>query len=124
MFRYLATIVLLFAFALQVFNRSVIVLDYYANTASFAKACENKARPLLHCNGKCQMMKKLKEEEKKEQQNPERRSGSKEEVVSSKSFFTPFLHQRAGEKKVYSVYHSIFAPRKSLADIFRPPAYV
>ena len=60
MIRQVAAIFLLFSFALQVFNRSIIVLDYFANTASFAKNCENKARPMLHCNGKCQLMKKIK----------------------------------------------------------------
>jgi hypothetical protein len=87
MFRQFAVIFLLIAFSGQVFNRTVIVLDYYTNTASFARNCENKAQPIMHCKGKCQMMKKLKEEEKKEQQVPERMA-VKNEVVSSKSFFT------------------------------------
>ncbi len=43
---------------------------------------------MLHCNGKCQMMKKIRAEEKKEQESQERKMGSKVEVLSSKSFFT------------------------------------
>ena len=42
----------------------------------------------MHCNGKCQVMKKIQEEEKKEQGDQERKMGSKVEVLSSKSFYT------------------------------------
>lgn len=41
----------------------------------------------MHCNGKCQMMKKMQEEEKKDQQVPERKFENKIDVLSSKSFF-------------------------------------
>jgi hypothetical protein len=67
MIRYLTVLVLLAAFAAQTFNQAVIVLEYYINTTSFAKNCENKARAELHCEGKCQMLKKINEEK---QSNP------------------------------------------------------
>jgi len=124
MIRQVAAIFLLFSFALQVFNRSIIVLDYFANTASFAKNCENKARPMLHCNGKCQMMKKLKEEEKSDQQNPEHKSENKNEIVSSKSFFTTVSAKKASLPKVFIAYHSTLFPQPSAADVFHPPAVV
>ena len=81
MLKQIATFLLLTAFAVQTFNRAVIVFNYYTNTASFAKNCENKAKPMLHCNGRCQMLKKLKQEENKDKQNPERRSENKDEVL-------------------------------------------
>lgn len=87
MFRIGATILLLTAFIAQVFTGQLIRLDYIVNTNSYAKNCENKARPKLHCNGKCQMMKKLKEAEKKEQETPERKYENKEQVLSSRSFY-------------------------------------
>ena len=83
----LTAIFLIVAFTVQTFSSGFVVLDYYSNTASFAQNCENKARPKMHCNGKCQMMKKLKQEEKQDQQNPERKSENKIGVLSSKSFF-------------------------------------
>jgi hypothetical protein len=86
-FKQIAAILLLLAFAIQTFSGGFVVLNYYTNTAAFAKNCINKARPKMHCNGKCQMMKKLKEEEKKDQQLPERKVENKIEVLSSKSFF-------------------------------------
>jgi hypothetical protein len=87
MTRYIAAILLIVAFAIQTFKGGFVIFDYYSNTAAFAKNCINKAKPKLHCNGKCQMMKKMQEEEKKDQQVPERKFENKIEVVSSKSFF-------------------------------------
>lgn len=55
------------------FCYDIVIVDYYNNTASYAINCINKARPKLECNGKCQLMKKLKEVEKKEQENSERK---------------------------------------------------
>jgi len=88
MLKKLAAVVLLFAFVTQAFSGGFVLVNYYTNTAAFAKNCENKAKPKMHCNGKCQMMKKMQQEEKQDQQNPERKSVTKIEVLSSKSFFT------------------------------------
>lgn len=100
-----------------------IIADYYTNTEKYAANCENKARPKMHCNGKCQMMKKLKQEEKKDQENPERKSENKNEVLlSSKSFFAslvlPVL-QLNPEIKYPGQSNSISIDRS--LDIFHPP---
>ena len=87
MFKKLTATVLLLAFVSQTFAGPFIMLDYFMNTAAYAKNCINKARPKMHCNGKCQAMKKIQEEEKKEQQNEERKAAAKTSVLSSKSFF-------------------------------------
>lgn len=87
MFKKIAASLLLLCFMAQTFSRAAIVGSYYVNTASYAKNCINKAKPKLHCNGRCQMMKKLKQEEKKDAQNPERRNNGSDEVLSSKSHF-------------------------------------
>ncbi len=43
---------------------------------------------MLHCDGKCQLMKKIQESEKKNQQQaPELKLASKAEVLSSRSSF-------------------------------------
>ncbi len=66
----LSVVLLLIAFVTQSFNRFLIVGDYYIQTENYTARCENKAAPQLHCNGKCQMMKKLQKEEEKDHQNP------------------------------------------------------
>jgi hypothetical protein len=124
MFRYFTALLLLAAFGAQTFEKAVIVLDYYANTASFAKNCENKAIPKMHCNGKCQMMKKLKEEEKKERQNPERKSENKNQTISSRSFFaTLSLHTPAFLPAGTSQYAPTHPIDRAYA-IFHPPTLV
>jgi len=81
----ISSLILLLAFSFQCFNKAFIVVDYYSNTAQYAKACINKSRPKLHCNGRCAMMRKLKADEKKDADNPERKQENKNET------FSPFL---------------------------------
>lgn len=88
MFKKITASLLLLAFVSQTFAGPFVMLDYFLNTSAYAKNCINKARPKMHCNGKCQAMKKIQEEEKKEQQNEERKAEAKiQQVLSSKSFF-------------------------------------
>lgn len=87
LFKIAATILLIFSFAVQTFRGGFVMINYYTNTAVFAKKCINKAKPKLHCNGKCQMMKQMQEEEENDRQAPERKLDYKIEVLSSRSFF-------------------------------------
>jgi hypothetical protein len=114
-------IIFLLAFAWQTFSKAFIVVDYFTNTTAFAKNCENKKRPSLHCNGKCQLMKKLEKEEKKDQQNPDRKGEHKNEVLSTRSFFTtsatPALsltpsvsYEIKADKRIVKMAYSIFHP--------------
>jgi len=97
--------------------------DYYTNTSKYSKNCENKAKPKMHCNGKCQMMKKLQHEEKKDQENPERKSENKNEsVLSTKSFFATIPTQYLIDSKSKKISPS--SDGKSIDrcfDIFHPP---
>ena len=120
MLKNFGALLLLFALLTQTFHKAVIVSGYYANTADYAKNCINKAKPQLHCNGKCQMMKKLKQEDKKDQQNPERRSSSKDEVLSSKSFFASIDTRVLIASFVFDGF-SAGKPVKIAATFFHPP---
>ena len=93
---------------------------YYTDTGAYAQNCINKAKPQLHCNGKCQLMKKLKQEEKKDAQNPERRSNGKDEVLSSKSFFASVNNIIALKVNVHPLYHSGI-PVDRAETFFHPP---
>ena len=85
----IAALFLLIAFAAQVFCRGIVILNFYINQFSIAaQQCENRYRPMLHCNGKCQLAKKLKQQEKRNEQNPECKLANKNEIVSSRSFFS------------------------------------
>lgn len=77
----------------------------------------------MHCNGKCQMMKKLQQEEKKDQENPERKAENKNEIIlSTKSFFANVPTQYLIDSKSKKLLPS--SDGKSIDrsfDIFHPP---
>ncbi|RZS72247.1 hypothetical protein EV199_4163 [Pseudobacter ginsenosidimutans] len=88
MFKQFTAILLLFAITVQTFHKAIIVIDFYRNQEYIAKnLCENRFRPMLHCDGHCLLAKKLQQAEKKEQRNPDLKGENKQEVVSSKSFY-------------------------------------
>ncbi len=124
MFLRLVAIVLLVAFAMQTFQKNMIVLDYFANTEAFAQNCENKARPVLKCKGKCQMLKKLQAEEKKEQKNPEHKGENK---ASTPNTLPPLPLQAA---LAMEAINTIYPPFPVIAEcdqsypILHPPALV
>ncbi len=61
---------MLISIALSVFAQGVVVLHYYINKAYIAKnLCENRSRPMLHCDGKCVLAKKLAAQEKEQQES-------------------------------------------------------
>lgn len=121
MFKRIAAILLLLAFSAQTFSSPFVMLDYYVNTAAYAKNCVNKARPKMHCNGKCQMMKKLQEEEKKEQQNNERGSEYKvQQVLSSRSFYNLLVIPSRTSFKLVP-HGNTFLPAQRHNAIFHPP---
>jgi hypothetical protein len=87
--------------------------------------CINRAKPKLHCNGKCQLMKKLKQVEKEEQKQLPQGLKEKLEVIyiqeiTSFKFSTDFsaseekLKYNHSNSQVYSKYH---------LDIFHPPQF-
>lgn len=68
--KYIHTIVafvVIAVFLLQVITKFAIVVNYALNKEYIAKTlCENKAKPKMHCNGKCHLKKQLEKQEKKE----------------------------------------------------------
>ncbi|MGG9971092.1 hypothetical protein ACQ33O_04780 [Ferruginibacter sp. SUN002] len=113
--------IFILSFGAQTFTKSLIVFDYYSNTKAYAKNCENKAKPKMHCKGKCQMMKKLKQEEKKDEQNPERKSENKNEItLSSKSFYPALKYTNNHADNIYPVINYCKETKMPRA-LLRPP---
>lgn len=65
------TILLLIVAVLSAnFAQLFVFAGFSANQKYIATTlCENRARPWLHCDGKCYLMKKIKQAEEKEQSN-------------------------------------------------------
>lgn len=122
-YKHAFALLVLVAFIAQTFSKSIIVLDYYIHPTEFIKNCINKDKPEMHCNGHCQMVKKLKAEEKKDQKNPERTFQHKNEIVfSEKSFLSDLFKSELNFTKVF--YHQ-YASAKAAGisqSIFHPPS--
>src|SRR5678815_4709774 len=53
------------------FNKGIVWLSYKANQDLISKnLCVNKLKPRLHCNGKCQLMKKMAEDQQEDSSVP------------------------------------------------------
>ncbi|WP_201987506.1 hypothetical protein [Hymenobacter rubidus] len=56
---------------LQTLGQEVLVVDYQLNKARItAQYCVNKARPQLHCNGKCHLAQQLRKAENGDKKAP------------------------------------------------------
>ena len=117
--KFFAAISLLVIVALQTFSSFLIQADFYLNQNYIAKnLCVNRDKPMMHCNGKCFLAKKLKEEGKS--QSP----ASKTERLDVSPFFVPtsysFIDVQQLDKREYFIKNetavSAFSP-----FIFHPP---
>lgn len=74
----------------------------------------------MHCNGRCQMMKKIKQEENKEKQSTERRS-FQDETISSKSFYASIQLVHMEALIQHHILYSAYFPQGATAPVFHPP---
>lgn len=115
------TILLLSALLVQTFSRSLAMADYMVNLEVYKKACINKAKPKMHCNGKCQMLKKIKKQEGESETNtPAPKFNTSELVLSSKSFFPSISEFSLDHNPSFNLYTSDFSSHY-IGSIFHPP---
>lgn len=122
--KYAFVILLLTALFAQSFSRSILLADYMVNIEAYKKKCINKAKPMLQCNGKCQMLKKLKRQNTGAASDAPVPPFSQFEVVlSSKSHFPTinFVVYRTS-CKYNSFNSSFFSIHKG--TIFHPPGFI
>ena len=106
---------------LQTFNQVVIVAQYYANKDFIAKnLCENRDKPMMHCDGKCCLKKKLAQQSK--EQLPSSRNQKSEQVVTlfcatprfeinyTAQFKVPNKYFSYNDLATASFHHAVFHP--------------
>lgn len=121
----LTVFILLLLFTGQTFSQGLYCLDYLVRRTAYEKHCVNKARPMLKCHGKCQLMKKIQEEEQRQQQQaPELKQAAKAEFFPDAQSLLPappsfLLQQHFG-------FQNSGMPVDQPATIFHPPgsAYI
>jgi hypothetical protein len=119
-----AVFILIFLVAAQTFSKWLIVLEYKVNQDYIAKnLCENRNKPKLHCNGKCQLAKKLTEDQK--ENAPDNNQGKLKfaEVIF---YLDQSLQHLSLLENVACPYHNRYFDKKYTApyySIFHPPLY-
>ena len=119
--KYSLVILLLSSLIANTFSRSLVLADYLVNLESYKKACVNKAKPMMQCNGKCQMLKKIKKQEGESNTNmPAPKFIQQELILSSKSFYPTIEIFRTQENKFFYAFKSSFNSNY-ISSIFHPP---
>ena len=108
---------------LQTFSREVLVVDFTLNRAIItARFCVNKARPQLHCDGKCYFAKKLKQQEERESKAP---NALKEKLEMLPTAFVGLVPPAPVRRKTpptgYGLYRSAYVPTNAVQGVFHPP---
>ena len=108
----------------QHFSRVVVLADYMTNMERYKKDCVNKAKPMLHCNGKCQVKLKLEAQDREKRQ----RSSSQKLIeldyaLSSKSFFPEILYSSMLMLSHNAVFYFSFSS-SYIGSIFHPPTII
>ncbi|SNR93637.1 MULTISPECIES: hypothetical protein [Hymenobacter] len=108
---------------LQTFSREVVMVDFLLNQAAItARFCVNKARPQLHCNGKCHVAKQLKEQDERGNKAHNLLKESPEMLPIAFRLLLPATPKRWGGIPVgYGPYRPAEVPVAAARGVFRPP---
>lgn len=82
--------------------------------------CENKAKPAMHCNGKCQLSKELKKQEKKERNAPTSIKEKQETVQFFQNHLKLSFHSFI-ELRKHTVFYAESKAQSVVFSIFHPP---
>lgn len=119
--RIFTTIFLISTIFLQTFSSYIIKADFFLNQEFISKnLCVNVDKPMMHCNGKCYLTKKLKEQQKQDQSPV-----SRTEKFDVQPFFVP--SSPAITEVVTAVNTHFFIKDESIvssfrSSIFHPPS--
>lgn len=110
-------------FFCQSFNKVVVYAVFYANQHYIEQTlCVNRDKPWMHCNGHCQLNKKLASDDKQDAQHPAQRAANEMSVL----FFHPVAYNPVVvEEKNYTPLNGHYTSPASQTFIntaFHPPA--
>ena len=116
--------ILILLVMVQTFTSWLIVAEYTINQEYIAKnLCVNKAKPQLHCKGKCQLMKKMAEEDK--QTSSSSQTGGKikmGDVLFTHDFQLPVISNLLAQSKNCPSHYLVKTATGSYTSVFHPPA--
>jgi len=92
------------------------------NLENYKKTCVNKSKPKLHCNGKCQMMKKMRQSSSSDSEVPNQKQIQMNFDFSSKTFFPQLDIWETNTKQKYFVFN-VYTLYSYTSDLFHPPSF-
>ncbi|TRX38882.1 hypothetical protein FNW52_02225 [Flavobacterium sp. ZT3R18] len=120
---------LVFIVILAIFLKPIFpVIEYMVNYEYISKVlCENKAKPIMHCNGKCHLMKELAKANENEKPATSDKKGYTPVVEllffqEIDTFAIVSLALLNKEKRNYN--YSISYSNSHLETLFRPPIFI
>lgn len=117
-----ATIFLAFSIFIQTFSSVIIKADFYMNQSYIAKnLCVNRDKPMMHCNGKCYLAKKIKQQEKQDQQAPASRNERFDVILYFAPFYTALQNDQPATKNKFFIKDENLVSSCS-SSIFHPPS--
>ncbi|WP_281323376.1 hypothetical protein [Flavobacterium aestivum] len=120
---------LIFILILAIFLKPIFpVIEYMVNYEYISMVlCENKAKPMMHCNGKCHLMKELAKANDNDKSDPSDKKGYTPVVellffqeINAISLFSLSLLDK--EKMNYN-YSNLYS-NMHLEYLFRPPIFI
>lgn len=104
------------------------VLEYAANYEYITKVlCVNKAKPMMHCNGKCHLIKELAKAQEEEKQAPFNKKNSTVDnvdlILDIKKDFSLLFYHATDKTTLNSKYSNLYS-RLRLYAIFHPPIFI
>jgi len=120
---------LIFILILAIFLKPIFpVIEYVVNYEYISKVlCENKAKPMMHCNGKCHLMKELAKAAENEKPPSSDKKGFSS-VVELLFFqeIKPFIITNFSflDKENNSNTYSNLYSNSNLESLFRPPIFI
>ena len=110
---------------MQSFSRTVLVVEYQVNKNYIAAVlCENKARPQLHCNGKCHLQKELKAADGEEQKLPAPLKEKMEVVYFCQAIEPAFFFHIPTVSEAGNTFYQQISGRLPVFGIFHPPRFL
>ncbi len=108
---------------LQTFSREALVVDFTLNRAVItARFCVNKARPQLHCDGKCYFAKQLKKQEERDNKAPNSLKERLEMLPAAfRSLVPPVPGHQASVPVSYGPHRLAWVPAGAAQGVFQPP---
>ncbi|MFV5695987.1 hypothetical protein ACM55G_11180 [Flavobacterium sp. LB3P122] len=118
-----AFIIVLFLFLKPLFP----VLEYAVNYEYISKVlCVNKAKPVMHCNGRCHLMKELAKAQE-EKQTPSNKKNTTFDtidlILDIKNHLSLLVYNGNTETTIHSKYSNLYS-HLNLYSIFHPPIFI